>query len=1010
MVNRKYKRVRRRHDFFYSACLITLLLTCAYSLGQNSGFSPLKQALNQYGKINNHISDLVVDKRGRIWLGSLNGLMLYDGFSTKTYRIPNVLSGHFQTNTISKLFLQQDSLLWIVNTQGICSFNIKTFKFEGYEIPKNSDTQALNSYFIFSDANNDLWVSWQDLGVLRFNPQSKKFEFPEDSALRQMKAVKSVLPWGKQHLIFSHRSGVNVYNLKLKRSEDIQRPENPFHYLNDGVFTKRLSSLMHRNGDVFIGGRESGKSSYSICKYNLETKDTVVLDVETHLSPYFFKDSNSNLWIYGMGLHVYDAVNNTVHKLETEKNYGFSLCNSVYEDEERNIWLCTNAGLFYYNLDELKLNNLMRQIKTDHTFQLNGGILPIQNGGFWVGTYNDGILTFDKNLVYTGTIKFPSSLGNSNNIICSLYQDWNGFVWIGTLFGNIIRYDLTSRNYQVITDTILNSNMISSITGSPKHGILIANQNGRIVSYSPKEGRFRLLNHDQPGNTPMDYVTKIDLYGDSLVLVCTLNSGFFTLNLNSGKQENFAMNPIKKGAPLTNLFIDVMVSKNRIYASTGSGMVEFDPRNNRFTSLFEDENIPFSECYIITSTAPDQLFVTTSDGIYQMNVARASYSKIGRGTDAEKNTYNIAYSSINHVVAFATEHEVYAFHPEQEAKAAKPKTFIYSLESKDSTIQIHDRIREVFLPRTQNTFKLNIGSLGYRFRDYMEYAYRLNEQEDWILIKGNKEILFHDLPGGSYLIRVRALNTVNREYSDEVSLTVHIEKAFYEKAWFYVLLLIVFLSILYVLYRIRISRLLAIEKVRSKLSRDLHDDMGSTLSTINILSGIIQTKLENDTKTAKEYVERISSYSQDMMDSMQDIVWSINPANDSMNKVMVKMREFASHVLEPKNIQFKFTVEGDPDKFILKMENRRDFFLIFKEAINNAAKYSEADCIDVNLTLKQQHITLLIKDNGKGFDMATVKRGNGLSNMTRRAESIRAELKVHSSPLAGTQIELVVHR
>jgi ligand-binding sensor domain-containing protein/two-component sensor histidine kinase len=1009
MRNLKCKRLRNTNYFFVFAFLLKFLLFSTNGFGQDSKFSPLKQALNQYGKISNHISDIVVDKRGRIWLGTLNGLMLYDGFKTTIYRIPNVLSGHFQTNTISKLCLQNDSLLWIVNTQGICTFNTNTFRFKGYEIPKTQSTQALNSYFVFSDNRNNLWVSWQDLGLLIFDKPTNKFVFPKDSLLKSKQAVKSVQPWGKQHLIFSHRDGVSVYNIKLKKTEAIHLPKNPFHYFKEEVFSKRISSVMPTDEHIFVAGRYPGETFYSIFKYNIASKDTTVLDLDTPLSPYFFKDSKSNVWVYGVGLNVIEAFTGKLHRLETDKNYGFSLCNSVYEDEERNIWFCTNEGLFYYNLDEIVLSNLMLQIKEDHTFQLNGDILPIRDGGVWVGTYNDGILTFGKDLQFAGIITFPESPGNSNNIICSLYQDWNGVIWIGTLFGNLIRYDLATKKYEIYNDTLLNQSKITSITGSKNHGLLVANQNGGIFSFSAKEKRFTVLNNEKSKKNRMDFIMKIDLYGDSLLLVCTLNSGFFTHNLNTGVQVNYTMNPLKKGAPLTDLFIDLKVLDSIVYVSTGSGLVEFDPIEGSFKPLLSDENLPFSECYIMASTGKDELYVSTSDGIYQINLSNRLYSKIGRGTVAEKSSYNVAYSAYNNAIVFGTENEVIAFKLDQESIIKKPKCFIYSLQTKDSTIEIHDGIKEIYIPRSQNTFRLNIGALGFRFREYLEYMYKVNDQEDWLSLKGNKEILFHDLPGGKYVVKVKTLNTVNQLYSDEVSLTINVEKVFYERVWFYFLLAGVSLSVLFLIYRIRINRIIAVERVRSKLSRDLHDDMGSTLSTINILSGIIQTKLETDAKTAKEYVGRISSYSQDMMDSMQDIVWSINPANDSMNKVIVKMREFASNVLEPKNIQFKFTVDGEPDKFTLKMENRRDFFLIFKEAINNAAKYSEADCIEVDLKLKQQLITLLIKDNGKGFDLATVRMGNGLNNIKRRAQYIKAELKIQSLPMAGTQLELLVN-
>ena len=200
---------------------------------------------------------------------------------------------------------------------------------------------------------------------------------------------------------------------------------------------------------------------------------------------------------------------------------------------------------------------------------------------------------------------------------------------------------------------------------------------------------------------------------------------------------------------------------------------------------------------------------------------------------------------------------------------------------------------------------------------------------------------------------------------------------------------------------------MAVEALRNRVARDLHDDMGSTLSTINILSSMAKAKIDGSTVKTSEYLSKISEYSERMMDTMDDIVWSIKPSNDSMIKIISRMREFATNVLEPKEIDFDFTINEDIYEIKLNMEARRDFFLIFKEAVNNAAKYSKADKVEIDLTIQNKKLVLLVKDDGAGFDFSQAD-GNGLGNMKKRADNINGYVSIQSSKGNGTSVKLVI--
>jgi signal transduction histidine kinase len=194
------------------------------------------------------------------------------------------------------------------------------------------------------------------------------------------------------------------------------------------------------------------------------------------------------------------------------------------------------------------------------------------------------------------------------------------------------------------------------------------------------------------------------------------------------------------------------------------------------------------------------------------------------------------------------------------------------------------------------------------------------------------------------------------------------------------------------------------DRIRSKIARDLHDDMGSTLSSINIIS---KMALENAKgEEISDHLEKIKENSGNMLDSMSDIVWAINPGNDTLDKVILRMKEFAGDILDPLNIRYEFMQDGDFKHVKLDLNKRKDFYLVFKEAINNVAKYSQCKRVDVLLFKDHAAIEMQIIDDGAGFDTGTVKYGNGLNNMHERALQMHGLLQVSSTKGEGTTIKL----
>lgn len=235
------------------------------------------------------------------------------------------------------------------------------------------------------------------------------------------------------------------------------------------------------------------------------------------------------------------------------------------------------------------------------------------------------------------------------------------------------------------------------------------------------------------------------------------------------------------------------------------------------------------------------------------------------------------------------------------------------------------------------------------------------------------------------------------------------QQAFQYSAIFFVAF-ILFAGFL-IIHRFRVvqkaKRQIEIEKMRNNIARDLHDDIGSTITGINILSNVL-LKQENNPVAMHSNLQKIKENSAFIMESMVDIVWAINPLNDTVEKIIYRMKEFAAEILEPLNIRFQFEQKGDIAAVRLDPAKRKDFFLIYKEAINNAAKYSHCSNIAIVIRYAGKNLQMNITDDGEGFDEAIIKKGNGICNIRERAKEMNALLHYYTKLGNGTSVMLDV--
>jgi signal transduction histidine kinase len=268
---------------------------------------------------------------------------------------------------------------------------------------------------------------------------------------------------------------------------------------------------------------------------------------------------------------------------------------------------------------------------------------------------------------------------------------------------------------------------------------------------------------------------------------------------------------------------------------------------------------------------------------------------------------------------------------------------------------------------------------------------------------GNRNFAaYTHLPSGKYTFRVKASRNFSSDDAPVTSLVIIIHPPFWRTPWFIGLCILLLAAALYGLYRYRISQLIRLQKVRNRIASDLHDDIGSALTHISILSELSKSGVPPSAETAL-FLDRISEEVASSGQALDDIVWSINSNNDTMEQTVARMRRYAAEILETK--VDKYVVDFD-DRFAhrkFNMEQRRDFFLLFKEVISNIYKHSKATQVEIRVWFERNNLHLEVKDNGVGFDKTRATERNGIKNMQARAEKWNGQFLIHSEPGKGTQ-------
>lgn len=965
------------------------------------------------------------DEKGYIWVGTANGLQRFDGSKFVSFGSSDPRGQGLPVSDLAQILPAGQGKLWLFyrSRQEAGLLDPTSFQYQVIPIQPAGPVPARSSMRIWKDSKGELYLVISGYGMLRYNRARNSFSTENPFALPA--------GWKPSHTPFEDTlekrvwipcldSGLAVYDITTGKV--YTKSNNPLQLplLRGGekgaLFTEFFIDSRRRH---WLFSWTSGQDKYCFDEKGNPQRDTSGLGANPEYAELrsFFETRKGVLWVYGSnGLYSFD---NTARRFyfyrSGDGNFNgisYQDVNHILEDRDGSIWLSTDNGLFFTNPGSGPFGVVNLQFD-----ESKGGIeitdlLQLAGGQYWLSTWGRGIITLDKDFreydarIYRGMpAKDPVSTAQYGQA-WALYQHRDGKIWIGCQGGKYIIYDTLSRSSTFSEIKEAEGATIRYITADASGNIWISTQRGHLIRYDG----MQFTVHQRIGTI----IPKVLVDSKGLLWLATHNQGLYCISSDGNRvlqhyTADSKTNPlfINSGGD-----IDQVDDSTIAYAAGALNLVNIHTGKISWRT-FED-GLPGNSIQRIRADGDGNLWIITLDGLCKYNPRTNRFTPYGRrdGINLAHLTRAADFRCSQGYIMFTGSNALMFFVPGYfSSRQSPPDVAITDFKLFNEYIPVDSLLA---LPRLsfsheQNSFSIYFSALSYSLKEKLTYYYKMEGiDKDWIKADRQNLVNYPLLPPGSYTFYVYCENIDGVRSRNITHFHIYIKPPFWKTYWFLSTALFGLLLFIYFLHRMRVNRLLAVEKIRTRVARDLHDDMGSTLSTINILSSMAKNKMDSDLKKTGEYIGKISENSQQMMEAMDDIVWSIKPSNDSMQKITARMREFATSVLEAKEVELAFEVDEDVYQVKLDMEARRDFFLIFKEAVNNAAKYAKASRVTVRLTKEAGKLVLQVADNGIGFSVADADNGNGLGNMQKRTESMNGKLWIQSKPGDGTRVTLSI--
>lgn len=944
-----------------------------------------QQFTSDNGLSENVVYSLLKDKKGYIWVGTDYGLNRYDGYSFKKYlKIPGD-SSSFSDFSVLSLLEDRNGIFWIGSYRGLNSFDPRSGQVERISLNNQKQNMVINHVELLS--GNNIIVFPDNISCYRYDPvlkKSKRISLP----------VQYGLSGNKPFRLTDNRLALFGVNRETNETDILV-----FNEAND--------------------------------EWSIERKEKLIPGITLRAPTNFFTDTSGICIVFSLmeqSLRVYDSIGNEI-ALFSPEILAFNERLVLYDISAFSpgiYWIATNWGLLVYDREqgiirpaELKGDSRSLPGNKEIRCLLNDG-----KGSIWMGIFGEGLLRSDSRKPVFSSIPLPElSGGEFLRMIFGLYRWSDDIIAAETGFKNLILIKDGKVIRRVKTAGLSPEEIAEITTGrkltelNPFHQRVIREEwqkgnlapfffklpdDSTLVSYYPsvtiyRPGHVKSYSVENPGNLvdAGDFYWVSGTNGLFRIQKSSLDSSLIRFNTSIDEPETYVYHIAKD-------------ENGNIWMGTkGAGLSQFDSRHNKFLRYTTEDGLPDNTVYFVLNDGIGNLWLTTNNGISRFNIvtkAFTNYSKRDGLLNSEFNRQG-GLRMKDGTLYFSGTSGIDYFNPADLPQTVRPPVVQFT------EIRVNNR-EVVITPDTSLRFSQNNLTIAYSANDFIRpdliyYRYRLGSGETWTRVQGMNRILYNALPAGHYHFEVQS-SYDNLNWSESAIYSFAIRRPWWRTTWFYLTLSFLIGTFLYGVYHYRVSQLKKMHQLRSKISRDLHDDIGATLTSISFLSEVARKQTEGMDKPVSETLEKIGSYSRDMIGEINDIVWAINPSNDTFGRITDRMKNFALPLLSARNIRLEFSAGDELVRFSPGMEQRKNLFLIFKEAISNAVKYADCSVIDVTFLKERNSLTLLVADNGKGFNVQEHSDGNGLKNMELRAKEIRAKIEIISSPGKGTLVKLVM--
>ncbi|MEO7299028.1 MAG: two-component regulator propeller domain-containing protein, partial [Verrucomicrobiota bacterium] len=725
-----------------------------------------------------------------------------------------------------------------------------------------------------------------------------------------------------------------------------------------------------------------------------------------------FQDSRSNLWVGSYnGLSRFQE-GQSIPELNNE-GMSFDNVNAIIEDEEGNIWVGCKDGL-----SRLRLKPFRSYAEQEGLTHYNVmSVFEDVSGSMWAGTWGGGLHELKDGKFVPHVVKDTLE----STLILALHQGRQGDFWIGMDFDGGLYHYQNGESVRYGKDQGLVGSAVKVIHEDRQKNLWIGTRNALNLF---KDGKFT------------SYTTNEGLAGNMVKAILEDHAGAIWFGTdgglskwNDGKFISFTSNEGLSENKIAAIYED---ADHVLWIGTeGGGLNCF--RNGKFYSYTTKQGLFSDDVFEILETDRGYFWMTCQEGIFRClkkDFADFDSGKIKTITSISYDKADGLVSTVCNSVAkpaawkardgrlwFATTKGLVAIDPNSNVpiNRAPPPVFIEKIiaDKKETNESSREDANEKYswrdssihaltIPAGRGELEFHYTALSFQAPEKNRFKYKLHGEDlDWVDAGARREAYYNNIRPGRYVFQVLACNNDGFWNETGASLAFVILPHFWETWWFKALVLTAVALLFVLVYRTRIGQVRQMERLRLRLAADLHDEVGSNLGSISLLSLMMQQQELTPAEARKDLalIHRISGQT---ANSIKDIVWFTNPEYDTMQDLLLRMKDVANTLLPGLNCDFQSNVENPARK--LSLDFRQNIFLMFKEILANILKHSGANRVEITISEKEKIWKLNIKDNGAGFDSTQLSQGNGLKNLRRRAATLKGVLKIETQPGHGTSI------